>query len=102
MTHPAPARDYIVGGVNAPQQAIYDFLKDDARPAASPPSAERGRLRRSGRPGGLSALAHRPPLLTRGVVEIFSHDWSLDSIRPAPARTPLNGLSRTLATGAGV
>ena len=28
LTHPAPAREYMVGGVNAPQQAIYDFLKE--------------------------------------------------------------------------
>ena len=27
LTHQSPARDYIVGGVNAPQQAIYDFLQ---------------------------------------------------------------------------
>src|SRR5204863_10049778 len=27
LTHQSPARDYIVGGVNAPQQAIYDFLR---------------------------------------------------------------------------
>ena len=26
-------------------------------------------------------LTHRPPLLTRGTVEIFRHDWSLDSQR---------------------
>ena len=29
LTHPRPARDYVVGGVNAPQQAIYEFLKDE-------------------------------------------------------------------------
>src|SRR5205814_5820673 len=27
LVHPRPARDYVVGGVNAPQQAIYDYLK---------------------------------------------------------------------------
>ena len=26
-----------------------------------------------------TALAGRPPLLTRGVVEIFRHDWPLES-----------------------
>ena len=50
-----------------------------------------------------SAVAHRPPLLTRGVVEIFSHDWSLDSSaaqRDLGLRTtPLKeGLARTLAS----
>jgi hypothetical protein len=29
-----------------------------------------------------AAVFKRPPLLTRGTVEIFRHDWSLDS-RPA-------------------
>src|SRR5258708_153024 len=29
LTHPQPAREYIVGGVNAPQQAIYEFLRDE-------------------------------------------------------------------------
>jgi farnesol dehydrogenase len=102
LTHPNPARDYIVGGVNAPQQAIYEFLQK-----------ERGRPRPRRLPAGLaiaaalaqeaySALAHRPPLLTRGVVQIFSHNWSLDS---AAAQTDLglqitplaDGLTRTLA-----
>jgi hypothetical protein len=26
-----------------------------------------------------AAIFKRPPLLTRGIVEIFRHDWSLDS-----------------------
>jgi farnesol dehydrogenase len=102
LTHPAPAREYMVGGVNAPQQAIYDFLKKT-----------RGRPLPRRLPGPVafaaalvqeaySALAHRPPLLTRGVVEIFSHDWSLDSSaaqRDLDLRTtPLDeGLARTLS-----
>ena len=102
LTHPNPARDYVVGGVNAPQQTIYEFLRK-----------ERGRPVPRRLPRGLaiaaalvqetySALAHRAPLVTRGVVEIFSHDWSLDS---SAARTDLglwitplpDGLARTLA-----
>ena len=102
LTHPAPARDYIVGGVNAPQQAIYEFLR-----------TERGRAVPRSLPKALAfgvavaqeayaSLAHRPPLITRGVVETFSHDWSLDS---SAAQTDLGlritplqeGLARTLA-----
>jgi nucleoside-diphosphate-sugar epimerase len=102
LTHPNPARDYIVGGVNAPQQAIYEFLRK-----------ERGRPLPWRLPRGLalatavvqeaySALAHRAPLVTRGVVEIFSHDWSLDSSAAQAdlglKTTPLaDGLARTLA-----
>jgi farnesol dehydrogenase len=102
LTHPQPAREYIVGGVNAPQQAIYEFLRD-----------ERGLPLPRRLPYGVaiaaaivqqaySALAHRAPLVTRGVVEIFRHDWSLDSTS-AQADLGLrmtqlpDGLARTLA-----
>ncbi len=102
LTHPNPARDYVVGGVNAPQQAIYDMLRDlRGRPlprrlpyAAAMAAAVAAEL--------YAAATRRAPLLTRGVVEIFGHDWSLDST--AAQRdlglhiTPLaDGLARTLA-----
>ena len=102
LTRPQPAREYIVGGVNAPQGAIYEFLRQ-ARGRPLP--------RRMPAPAAtVAALASelysfvmkRPPLLDRGVVEIFQHDWSLDS-SPAEAElglrlTPLeDGLARTLA-----
>ena len=50
----------------------------------------------------LTAVTGRPPLLTRGVVDIFRHDWPLDSSaaeRDLGLRmTPLtDGLERTLA-----
>jgi farnesol dehydrogenase len=101
LTHPRPAREYVVGGVNAPQRAIYEFLRDT-----------RGRPIPMRLPGPLataaalvnelySSLRHVPPLLDRGVVEIFQHDWSLDS-SAAEAElglriTPLaDGLARTV------
>jgi len=79
LAHPQPARDYLVGGVNAPQRTIYEFLRD-----------ARGRPLPRRLPGPIatvaalanelySSLLQRPPLLDRGVVEIFQHDWSLDS-----------------------
>ena len=74
LTHPRPARDYVVGGVNAPQQAIYEFLRKAARPPASPPAA-RTRVGRSPRRARawrpIPRLVHRAPLLTRGWSEIF-------------------------------
>ena len=102
LTREHVASEYNVGGINAPQQAIYDFVREArGRPAPR-------RLPRSVAYTGAvlqelySAVTGRPPLLTRGVVEIFSHDWSLDS--SAAQRelglhvTPLHeGLSRTLA-----
>lgn len=102
LTRPAAAREYIVGGVNAPQQAIYDFLLEQrgrALPRRLPRAvAYAAALAHE----GYAALAGRPPMLTRGVVEIFSHDWSLDStLAEAELKlhvTPLNdGLARTLA-----
>ena len=102
LTRADVAREYAVGGVNAPQQAIYEFLRD---------TRQRPLPRRL--PGALayaaaiaqeifSTATRRPPLLTRGVVEIFSHDWSLDSTHAqadlALKTTPLaDGLARTLA-----
>ena len=102
LTRPQPAREYIVGGVNAPQGAIYEFLRQ-ARGRPLP-------RRMPALAATVAALANelyssvmkRPPLLDRGVVEIFQHDWSLDS-SPAEAElglrlTPLeDGLARTLA-----
>lgn len=102
LTRPQPAREYIVGGVNAPQAAIYEFLRESCGrplPRRMPTLA-----------ASVAALANelyasmmkRAPLLDRGVVEIFGHDWSLDS-SAAEAElglrmTPLpEGLARTLA-----
>jgi farnesol dehydrogenase len=102
LTHPHPAREYVIGGVNAQQQAIYAFLRD-ARGRPLPrrlpyPAAIAAALAAE----AWAAVAHDAPVLTRGVVEIFRHDWSLDS---TAARTDLalrttdlpSGLARTLA-----
>lgn len=102
LTHPRPAREYTLGGVNAPQRAIYEFLRTErGRPlpfrlpyAAALAGAIVQEL--------YSAVARRPPLLNRGVVEIFSHDWPLDStaaeadlgLRVIPLK---EGLALTLA-----
>ena len=102
LTHRSPAREYVIGGVNAPQRAIYEFLRD-----------ARGRAMPMRLPGPIatvaalgnevySSLLHVPPLLDRGVVQIFQHDWSLDS-STAEAELGLrmtslaDGFARTLA-----
>ena len=101
-THERPAAEYNIGGVNAPQQAIYDFVHEQrgsplprrlpyAVATAAALAVE-----------AFAAATGRQPPLTRGVVEIFRHDWSLDStaaqaelgLRMTPLR---EGLSRTLA-----
>jgi NAD+-dependent farnesol dehydrogenase len=102
VTHPDPAREYTVGGVNAPQGSIYAFVRE-RRDRAIPPRlpyalATAGALALE----AIAAVTRRPPLLTRGVVEIFSRDWPLDSSaaeRDLGLRvTPLTeGLERALA-----
>lgn len=101
-THATPAREYAVGGVNAPQRSIYEFVRE-RRGCAIPPRipywvATAGAAACE----ALTALIRRPPLLTRGIVEIFRHDWPLDSMaaqRDLGLRiTPLtDGLERALA-----
>jgi hypothetical protein len=102
VTHSDPAREYAIGGVNAPQQAIYEFVR-----------ARRGRPLPRRLPYAIAsaiglaqesyaAITHRPPLVTRGAVTIFRHDWPLDSAAArrdlALRMTPLEvGLDRTLA-----
>jgi farnesol dehydrogenase len=70
---------YVLGGENAPQERVFYLVKmmTGRRPprripfnlAAALGAAEEGRVR----------LFGGAPLLTRGAVEIFRHDWSLDS-----------------------
>ncbi len=101
LTRPSVSQEYIVGGINAPQQVIYEFLHE-ARGRALPRRMPNAVAYVAGAAlEAFSAMTKRPPLLTRGVVEIFSHDWSLDS-RAAVADldlaiTPLkDGLERVL------
>jgi farnesol dehydrogenase len=103
LAHPAPAREYVIGGVNAPQRAIFDYLQR-ARGRTFPlripyAVATAAALVEEVR----AALTKRPPQLTRGVVSIFRHDWPLDStvaINSLQMRiTPLEeGFERTLAS----
>src|SRR3954470_1580347 len=77
--HDSPAREYAVGGVNAPQGSIYAFVQE-RRGRAIPPRlpyvlATAGAALSE----TFAALTGRAPLLTRGVVEIFRQDWPLDS-----------------------
>jgi nucleoside-diphosphate-sugar epimerase len=103
LTHARPQREYTIGGINAPQRAVFDFLAT-ARGLALPRKipyalATAAALVEEAR----ASLSGRPPLLTRGVVEIFKHDWSLTSDAAISdlglTMTPLGeGFERTLAS----
>jgi nucleoside-diphosphate-sugar epimerase len=99
---PHPARDYIVGGINAPQGAIYEFLRD-ARGRPVPRALPRAIATIAAVASeAYGSVTQRAPVLDRGVVEIFSHDWSLDSTAAQAElglrMTPLaEGFARTLA-----
>jgi farnesol dehydrogenase len=98
---------YELGGENAPQTRVFQLVQQIAgrRPPLRIPfpiatalgAAEEMRV----------TLFGGTPLITRGAVEIFRHDWSLDS-RPAMQElgytiTPLDeGIRRTVASIAGV
>jgi farnesol dehydrogenase len=102
LTRSSVDREYVIGGENAPQMRVFEILRAvrgtplprriPFAVAAGIAAVEELRARISG----------RPPLLTRGVVEIFRHDWSLDGRRAAAALgyavTSLErGLEATLA-----
>jgi farnesol dehydrogenase len=92
---------YMLGGENAPQRRLFEVLQQltGRRPPPRIPypvadlmgAAEELRVR----------LFGGTPLLTRGAVEIFRHDWSLDSSEAVRelgyTLTPLaDGVARTL------
>jgi NAD+-dependent farnesol dehydrogenase len=102
VTRARPEREYAVGGVNAPQGSIYAFVRE--RRGGSLPRRLPYGLAIAGALAceAWTALTGRPPLLTRGVVDIFRQDWPLDSsaaVRDLDLRvTPLtDGLERALA-----
>ncbi len=98
-----PGGRYALGGENAPQRRVFEIVQEltGRRPPARIPFPLAdllglGEELRVGLFGGT-------PLITRGAVEIFRHDWSLDSseaIRDLGyAMTPLHeGVARTLAS----
>jgi NAD+-dependent farnesol dehydrogenase len=92
---------YVLGGENAPQQRVFEIVRQltGRRPPPRIPfpiadllgAAEELRV----------TLFGGTPLLTRGAVEIFRHDWSLDSAEAVRdlgfTLTPLeDGIGRTL------
>ncbi len=97
------AREYHIGGENAPQVRIFEIARSitGCRLPRRIPTAV---ARAAGAVEELRArITGRPPLVTRGAVEIFSHDWPLDSTRSTEDLnyriTPLEaGIRTTLAS----
>jgi nucleoside-diphosphate-sugar epimerase len=101
LTSGDTGREYVLGGDNAPQMQLFEILRR-LRGTALPRRIPFGLASALGyveeRRAGLFG---RPPLLTRGTVEIFRHDWPLDSTESIQtlgyAVTPLGqGLPRLL------
>lgn len=70
---------YVLGGENAPQVRVFEIVRElrgKRLPMRIPfPIATAIGALEDAR----AAIFKQPPLLTRGTVEIFRHDWSLDS-----------------------
>jgi farnesol dehydrogenase len=97
------AREYTLGGVNAPQRAVFEYLHH----VRHTPMPRRIPYALATLVGALyearAALSGHRPVLTRGVVNIFRHDWRLDSaaaIRDLGLRVTAldSGLERTLSS----
>jgi NAD+-dependent farnesol dehydrogenase len=102
LAHGELGAEYLLGGENVPQMRVFEIVRGltgTALPRRLPfaLAALLGSLEEA-----RAWVSGSPPLLTRGVVEIFRHDWSLDSGRSVEKLsyriTPLmDGLRATLA-----
>ena len=88
--------EFGVGGENAPQMRVFEIVRDVrgvALPRRIPFAAARlGAIIEEAR----ARWSDHHPLLTRGIVEIFRCDWSVDSARSI---SDLNYRIRTLSDG---
>jgi len=98
LEHPAPQAGYQVGGPNLPQISPFEVLRQirgTALPRRLPlwagtPAAWLDEAR--------ARLTGRPPQLTRLTLDIFRHDWTLDS---STAERDLGYRQKDLAEGIG-
>jgi len=96
LDHPNPEPGYQVGGPNLPQQRPFELLRDlrgTALPRRLPlwagtPAAWLDETR--------ARMTGRPPQLTRPTLQIFRHDWPLDS---SAAERDLGYRQKDLAQG---
>ncbi|MEO6222576.1 MAG: NAD-dependent epimerase/dehydratase family protein [Vicinamibacterales bacterium] len=96
LEHPSPQAGYQVGGPNLAQMSPFDVVRRiTGTPLPrrlplwiGPPVAWLDEAR--------ARLTGRPPQLTRGTLDIFRHDWTLDS---SEAETDLGYRQKDLAEG---
>jgi farnesol dehydrogenase len=73
--------EYVLGGDNAAQRRLFEIVRE-ARGVALPRTLPAALAAAAGAVEEVrAAMTGRPPLITRGAVAIFRHDWSLDSAR---------------------
>lgn len=81
MVRPLTATEYVLGGVNAPQMRLFEIWRE----LTGAPLPRRIPFAAASALGWMeecrATLTRRPPIITRGAVQIFRHDWTLDSSR---------------------
>jgi nucleoside-diphosphate-sugar epimerase len=81
VSRPLAATEYVLGGINATQMRMFEIVRD----LTGAPLPRRIPLAVAAAIGWIeeqrAAITGRPPLITRGAVQIFRHDWRLDSTR---------------------
>jgi farnesol dehydrogenase len=96
LTPDDPTGEYLLGGDNAPQLRVFEVVRDET----GTPLPRRIPFAVASAVGWVeeirARMTGRPPAITRGIVEILRHDWSMDSARSMKA---LNYRITPLATG---
>jgi farnesol dehydrogenase len=96
LTPSVATGEYLLGGDNVPQLRVFEVVRNETG-AALPRRIPFGLASAVGWVEEMRAgLTGRPPAITRGIVEIFRHDWSMDSARSVNA---LNYRITPLETG---
>jgi farnesol dehydrogenase len=96
LTPELPTGEYLLGGDNARQMRVFEIVRAETGaalprriPFALASAAGWVEEKRAGMTG-------RPPVITRGIVDILRHDWSMDSATSVKA---LNYRVTSLETG---
>jgi len=81
LTRASDGSEHVLGGVNALQMRVFEIVRD-TRGAPLPRRLPFALASAAGMIDEVRArLMSRQPLITRGAVQIFRHDWPLDSRR---------------------